>query len=71
MGDAGYVFSVTFDPRRGILAVTGTDGVVTLADPVTGSTFGSPLVGSGAAWSTGPWSPDGSKYVIVGNKRDR
>jgi WD40 repeat protein len=67
VGDAGYVFSVSFDPRRGIVAVTGTDGVVTLADPVTGTTFGSPLVSPSEAWSTGAWSPDGSEYVIVGN----
>jgi WD40 repeat protein len=67
VGDAGYVFSVSFDPRRGILAVTGTDGVVTLADPVTGATFGSPLVSPSPAWSTGAWSPDGSTYVLVGN----
>ena len=66
MGDAGYVFSIGFHPRSGIVAVTGTDGVVTLADPVTGATFGSPLVSPSEAWSTGAWSPDGSRYVLIG-----
>jgi WD40 repeat protein/class 3 adenylate cyclase len=64
-GDAGFVWSVSFNPRTGILASTGTDGVVTLTDPRTGLEFGSPLVGADEDWSTGMWNPSGTRYVEV------
>jgi WD40 repeat protein/class 3 adenylate cyclase len=65
VGDAGYVWSVSFNPRTGVLASTGTDGVVTLTDPRTGQTFGSPLAGTDERWSMGTWNPSGTKYVLV------
>jgi WD40 repeat protein/class 3 adenylate cyclase len=64
-GAAGFVWSVSFNPRTGILASTGTDGVVTLTDPRTGLEFGSPLVGADENWSTGTWNPSGTRYVEV------
>ena len=67
ISDAGYTFSVTFDPGLPLVATTGTDAVVTLNDPVTGRVFGSPLAGGAESWATGSWSPDGSEYVLVGN----
>jgi WD40 repeat protein len=65
VGDAGYVWSVSFNPRTGVLASTGTDGVVTLTDPRTGQTFGSPLEGTEESWSMGTWNPSGTKYILV------
>jgi hypothetical protein len=41
--------------------------VVTLTDARTGRQFGSPLIGSSEAWSTGAWSPSGAQYVLIGN----
>jgi WD40 repeat protein len=67
VGDAGLVFSVTFNPRSGIIASTGTDGVVTLTDVRTGRQFGSPLTGSSEAFSVGAWSPSGARYAVAGS----
>jgi WD40 repeat protein len=65
VGDAGYIWSVSFNPRTGVLASTGTDGVVTLTDPRTGQAFGSPLVGTDESWSIGTWNPSGTRYVLM------
>jgi WD40 repeat protein/class 3 adenylate cyclase len=66
VGDAGYVLAVGFNPRTGIVASTGTDGVTTLTDPRTGAPFGSPLNGSPETWSYGTWSRDGTRYLMFG-----
>jgi WD40 repeat protein/class 3 adenylate cyclase len=69
IGDAGFVFSVSFRPRSSLVATTGTDGVVTLNDAESGRAFGSPLAGPTQTWSTGAWDPTGDRYVLAGGGR--
>jgi hypothetical protein len=66
-GAAGFVVTVSFNPITDILASTGSDGSGTMADPVTGASFGSTLRGGTHGFSTGAWDPSGRRFVILAN----
>ena len=65
--DAPVVFNIAFNPRGGLLAAIGSDGLVQLWSPATGQQAGPPLpAGETGLFGAVAISPDGKRLAAGG-----
>lgn len=63
-GQDGFVWNVSFRPGSDLVAASGTQGAVTITDPLTGKASGPTLRGNPAA-ATGAWYPSGDRFLML------